>query len=110
MSEHLPVELVEGNDWRNAEIRWLMMPAAVEPPHLEDLIERPAWMARAACRGEPHATFFLGLGGSPKRGKALCAGCPVRDECFSYAMADPDLVGWRAGTSEQERARMRRAA
>lgn len=110
MSQPVPIEVVEEGERRAAGLRWLMMPDVADPLRLEDIIRRPAWMARAASRGEPHATFFLGLGGSPKRGQAICSIFPVRAECLGHAMADRELVGWWAGTSEQQRAKMRRAA
>lgn len=49
------------------------------------LLRRPAWQARAACRGADPATFFLDKGGDPRPAKALCAACEVSAECLSYA-------------------------
>ena len=65
-----------------------------------------AWRARAACRGVPTALFFT----DPPSGTAvvLCSRCPVRAECLAYALADPHLVGYWAGTTERERRQMRR--
>lgn len=108
MSDEVPVELVVANESRAAGVRWLMMPGAVEQLRLEDLIRRPEWNARAACRGEPRATFFLSLGGSPKRAKALCSICPVQDECLAHALADSELAGIWGGTSARERNALRK--
>ena len=42
--------------------------------------------------------------------KALCATCPVIFECMDDAMADPHRYGIWGGTSESERARIRKGA
>jgi WhiB family redox-sensing transcriptional regulator len=75
-----------------------------------DPFQRPAWQRRGACHGEPLGWFFPGRGEDVRPEKALCAGCVVRSDCLDYAMADPDLAGIWGGTSERERARLRRAA
>lgn len=70
--------------------------------------ERPRWMLRGACRGEPIETFFTGRGGEAyDRARALCDRCPVRSDCAEYAIADPWIVGWWGGMSERERRRIR---
>ncbi len=38
--------------------------------------------------------------------KAVCAGCPVRDECLDYALASRQRFGVWGGMSEQERRRL----
>lgn len=73
-------------------------------------VTAPSWFPRANCTGEPISVFFPAAGDSLDRARMLCAGCSVRDECLAYALADPTLLGWWGGTSERERARMRRAA
>lgn len=71
---------------------------------------RPAWHARAACRGQGAERFFLARGEHVGPAKAICSGCPVRAECLEAALADPWLAGVWAGTSARERERMRKAA
>jgi hypothetical protein len=65
------------------------------------IIARPAWMARAACKGEPIATFFPPNGGDKARTTAraaeLCGSCGVVDECAAFAASDPDVHGWWGG-------------
>jgi WhiB family redox-sensing transcriptional regulator len=68
-------------------------------------VHRPTWMAFAACRGEPVDVFFSN---STSRARELCAGCDVKVQCLRYALADSELRGWWAGTSERERRRLRR--
>jgi WhiB family redox-sensing transcriptional regulator len=40
--------------------------------------------------------------------KAICAGCPVREECLEYAMRWDQLCGVWGGLSERERRQLRR--
>ncbi len=68
------------------------------------------WRERARCKGEPIATFFPGPGEPTTRARMICSGCPVREDCLDYALSDPTLEGWWAGTSEKERRRLRRAS
>jgi WhiB family redox-sensing transcriptional regulator len=79
-------------------------------PTLEDFVVRPAWMALAACRGEPTSTFFVEAGGNLTQARELCARCSVRSECLDYALEDCELVGCFGGTSQRERRAMRKLA
>lgn len=84
------------------------------------LFRREAWVERAACRGMvetagPSAqqrTFFPERGGSTKTGRAICADCPVRQECAEFAIPQRGLHGIWGGMSQKERSaeRRRRAA
>jgi len=84
-------------------IGWLMAADAPDLPSLGDLLNRPAWHRRAACRGIGPSTFFPKRGGNGREARAICARCPVTEQCLSYAMADDDTVGMWAGTSSNER-------
>jgi len=42
--------------------------------------------------------------------RALCEGCPVRQECLETALTDESLVGLRGGTTDAERREIRRGA
>ncbi len=76
---------------------------------LPDLwIERPAWMDRAACQGEPTRTFFPGHGESTASAKALCADCPVRGACLDWALETEQEAGVWGGKSAKERRSMAR--
>lgn len=66
------------------------------------------WRAQAACRGMPTDLFF------PKKGenreqvsaKQICASCPVRQECYDYAIEvaqEVELIGTWGGTSQKQR-------
>lgn len=75
---------------------------------------RYGWWPRAACRAADPDLFFpisrTGRDGQERRAKQVCGSCPVRTECLAYAMAaGPVLLGIWGGTSEAERAGLRRA-
>ena len=80
------------------------------------------WQDFAACSGEDLVLFFGPHGERPperdvreRKAKEICAQCPVRSECLSYALSKPERYGFWAGLGEDERdserrRRMRRAA
>ena len=80
---------------------------------LEDLLQRPAWHAQAACRGASPALFFAKA--SNGAGKvyeatraAYCAACPVVAKCA--AAGDHEEHGLWGGMSVRERIKARGAA
>jgi WhiB family redox-sensing transcriptional regulator len=83
-------------------------PLGVELPTLGELIRRPEWFDRAACRGEETETFFPGKGGTLATARAICSKCSVQSECLSYAL-EVEAVGVWAGTTAKGRAAMRQA-
>lgn len=77
---------------------------------LLELLQRPAWHARAACRGAGPDAWYPTHGQSPWPGKAVCATCEVREDCLAEAVATPgteDFGIW-GGTSQRERRLLRR--
>jgi WhiB family redox-sensing transcriptional regulator len=88
-----------------AEIDLLMSPG----DDLPTFGRRPAWHRKAACRGMGTAEFFPVLGGDGRAARAICGGCPVRDECGAVAITDPSLQGMWGGTSQATRQATRRA-
>jgi WhiB family redox-sensing transcriptional regulator len=69
-----------------------------------------SWRLWAACRQTDGELFFStdGERGSTKRrreraAKAVCAVCPVRDECANYAIGNHERYGVWGGLSEHER-------
>jgi len=85
-------------------------PTDMGPLELEELINRPRWMAQAACRGMDTNEFFEEPGQPVSRAvQELCRSCPVRAECLDFVMAaNPPLKGYWAGTSERQRRRSKR--
>ncbi len=82
--------------------------------HLEGLlaalVDRPAWMARGACRDHPEVDFFPDAparGIAPDVGLALavCAGCPVTARCREFAEENGESGVWGGTTARQRRAR-----
>lgn len=79
-----------------------------------------AWQDHAACRGLGLELFFGPPDGErydqdakerrEARARAVCASCEVRDDCLTYALAEPEKAGIWGGMDEDERARERRNA
>jgi len=87
------------------------------------LMQRPnwGWQDQAACRGRDVVLFF-GPDGErqpereirERKAKGVCAACPVRAECLTYAVSRPEKYWTWGGLNEDERSserrrRMRRA-
>jgi WhiB family redox-sensing transcriptional regulator len=67
------------------------------------------WFSRAACRGADTDHWFPSGDAIPAEVADICDGCPVRNPCLAYALADPELKGIWATTTEKERSRLRKA-
>lgn len=74
---------------------------------IAEAIGRPAWMADGNCVGLDPERFFPGRGASTRPARAVCHGCPVREECLEFAMATGEKEGVWGGRSERERRRLR---
>ena len=77
----------------------------------------PAWHALRACRDTDPNLFFPTEdwfpGQRPWTGvsveiRALCARCPVREECLTWALDTPEEHGYWGGTTPNEREKLRR--
>lgn len=68
------------------------------------------WRRDAACRSVDTALFFPGSATArqTKQAKRICAACPVRDECLTYALTAPEKYGIWGGLTADERDRKRR--
>lgn len=64
------------------------------------------WMDKAACKGKPENTFFVGRGQKTTEAKKICNKCPVEKYCLKYAIVNNEQGIW-AGTSEKDRQHMR---
>jgi WhiB family transcriptional regulator, redox-sensing transcriptional regulator len=74
---------------------------------------RAGWWTRAACASaDPELFFPLAYSGSAlrrvARAKAICARCPIRRECLSYALGAGSIQGVWDGMTEEERRRLLR--
>jgi WhiB family redox-sensing transcriptional regulator len=71
------------------------------------------WRHRAACL-EEHPELFFPVGKSgpaveqAAEAKLVCAGCPVREACLSWALATGQDHGIWGGLDEEERRALRR--
>lgn len=89
-------------------IRWLMSDDEGDTNEwLASLLQRPAWMAEGACRGQDPERFFPPRGTPTVLAKAVCANCTVTGECLEFALQDPSTPGIWGGTSERQRRKMR---
>ena len=93
-----------------ALVEWLMLPDAPDPAAvLADLLRRPPWHQDALCRGVGVEQFFIERGSQYGASRALCARCPVSEECLEVAMGDALLDGLWSNTTPRQRRAMRRA-
>ena len=90
-----------------------LMMAGVDPLDPLDLAApRPEWMSKGACVGCDPAQFFptkrVGSRAAKKAARAMCAACPVKDDCLAFAMRDPYVLGVWGGTTEEDRRQLRK--
>jgi WhiB family redox-sensing transcriptional regulator len=73
---------------------------------LADVLGPGDWRSEAACRNMDPAIFFPeGPGTGAAKARAVCADCPVRQQCFDYAEEAPELDGIWGGYSATNRRR-----
>lgn len=70
-------------------------------------VTRPAWHRQAACRGMGPDVFFPAPGRTAQPARAICADCPVAQECSAEALADHGLEGVWGGLTVGERDALR---
>jgi WhiB family transcriptional regulator, redox-sensing transcriptional regulator len=89
----------------DGRIEWLMQDFGGD---LEAVPPGPVWQARAACLGTDTAVFFPEKGQPTGPALEVCAGCPVRDPCYRWAVAEGLDFGVFGGTTPNERKAARR--
>ncbi len=77
------------------------------------LVTRGQWRSVAACRSADPDLFFPISDSGPAleqvaKAKAICATCRVRRECLAFALRTGQIHGIWGGTTEHERAAVRR--
>ncbi len=67
------------------------------------------WREAAACLGSD-VNFFPAQGDNVglDKARAVCAGCPVSEECLIYAIETNQTEGVWSGTEPRERGKLRR--
>ena len=77
-------------------IKWLMSDFGGD---LEVLPPAPPWFADAACRDHDPALWFPEERRPATAAKAVCAACPVRDPCLSWALDEVDVAADESPTT-----------
>jgi WhiB family redox-sensing transcriptional regulator len=68
--------------------------------------EHPEWMAQGACVDKPQRWFYPHEHDGPAlpaKAKQVCAGCPMRQQCLDYAIANAEQHGIWGGMATRER-------
>lgn len=73
------------------------------------LEERP-WAVYAACREVDPEIFFPSGREQESRALAICATCPVIEDCLEYAIDSRERYGVWGGTTEKSRRKLLRRA
>jgi WhiB family redox-sensing transcriptional regulator len=71
---------------------------------------REPWYEGAACASYPAEVFFppSDVPAAANAAKAICEGCPVREECLSFALETAQAEGVWGAMDAGERRRLRR--
>ncbi|HSF87748.1 MAG TPA: WhiB family transcriptional regulator [Acidimicrobiia bacterium] len=83
---------------------------------LEDFLHAPIteerpWVVFAACRDADPDVFFPSNKSEEREALALCAMCPVINECQDYSMDARETFGvWGGLTEKQRKLALRRSA
>lgn len=68
-------------------------------------VERPEFFTKAACVGEDPELFYPHPSATAERelARAICAGCPVRNDCLEWAIEHNEREGIWGGLLKAER-------
>lgn len=66
------------------------------------------WRKDAACKGVDADLFFPGYKNPAIEAKRVCANCQVKEPCLAFALKNPEEQGVWGGTTEKDRAEIRR--
>ena len=66
------------------------------------------WRERGACFGSYVEAFFPSRGDPTKPARDICRMCTVTVECLDWAVKNNERSGVWGGTTERERAKIRR--
>ena len=68
---------------------------------------RSEWMTEAVCATVDEPLWFSHVQVEQDAAKAICEGCPVRDECLSWALTVPEVLHVWGGMSARQRKTLR---
>lgn len=71
------------------------------------LSDKYAWMDQGKCREIGPDIFLSDDAHMARKAKGVCKRCPVVNECLSWAIANPDILGVLGGTTPRERQQLR---
>lgn len=71
-------------------------------------IEPEFWREGAACAAHSDVDFFTDHAREVARAKAVCAGCPVEEDCLIFAVETNQPDGVWGGYTAKERVKIRR--
>jgi WhiB family redox-sensing transcriptional regulator len=71
--------------------------------NVDDFSGNDRWQTHAACRGMDARLFYPQRGESAVEAKAVCAICPVREDCLTDAIAHLERHGIWGGKTERDR-------
>ena len=72
-------------------------------------LQQPRWQQHAACRPHPTWWWFTPDGPEAVEAYVICTECTVRDDCLTFALDHPELIGVWAATTDRDRSKLRRA-
>lgn len=64
------------------------------------------WVGQAACKGLDPAIFYPPTDEDADEAKAVCAQCPVAEDCLEHAIEHREKNGVWGGATERERLRI----
>lgn len=67
---------------------------------------RYSWQENAGCRGIEPEIFFPVSDEDAGPARAICGGCPVREECLLFSFQNRERYGVWGGVTEKERIEM----
>ena len=67
------------------------------------------WYSDAACRSQVSSRWFSNDGPTSEGALSICHSCPVEPECLALALEHHELAGIWGGTTQAQRARLRRS-
>ena len=71
-------------------------------------LEPGFWREGAACIDRPEVDFFADSQAEVARARAVCASCPVLEDCLGFAIETNQPDGIWGGHTAKERTRLRR--
>lgn len=77
------------------------------PSRVHRSLSELSWTEQANCLGVPVEVFYSEYRELQRLAKSFCRGCPVREQCLSYAMGH-EWYGIWGGMNSEERLRIRR--